>query len=118
LDAVASVLRRLGIEVVGTATSGDDALALIREHEPDLFVTEIAFGHDDMAGLECVREARAVVRGLKAIVLSVYEDPQFVDAALEAGGTLVSDEAAPRFTVLADPQGNKVCVCTHVGRSD
>jgi 4a-hydroxytetrahydrobiopterin dehydratase len=41
-----------------------------------------------------------------------------IEAALAAGGTLVSDERAPRFTVLADPQGNKVCVCTHIGRSD
>jgi 4a-hydroxytetrahydrobiopterin dehydratase len=38
--------------------------------------------------------------------------------ALAAGGTLVTDEWAPRFTVLADPQGNKVCVCTQTGRSD
>lgn len=37
--------------------------------------------------------------------------------ALAHGGVLVSDEHAPAFTVLADPQGNKVCVCTHVGRS-
>jgi 4a-hydroxytetrahydrobiopterin dehydratase len=41
-----------------------------------------------------------------------------IEAALAAGGTLVSDEHAPTFTVLADPQGNKVCVCTHVGRRD
>lgn len=41
-----------------------------------------------------------------------------IEAALAAGGTLVSDERAPRFWVLADPQGNKVCVCTHVGRED
>lgn len=41
-----------------------------------------------------------------------------IEAALAAGGTLVSDERAPTFTVLADPQGNKVCVCTHVGRRD
>lgn len=41
-----------------------------------------------------------------------------IAAALAAGGVLVSDEHAPRFTVLADPQGNKVCVCTHVGRDD
>ena len=32
------------------------------------------------------------------------------------GGTLVSDERAPSFTVLADPEGNKVCVCTWLGR--
>jgi 4a-hydroxytetrahydrobiopterin dehydratase len=41
-----------------------------------------------------------------------------IRAALAAGGTLVTDEWAPRFTVLADPQGNKVCVCTQTGRSD
>jgi len=40
-----------------------------------------------------------------------------IDAALAAGGTVVSTDEAPAFTVLADPQGNKICICTHVGRS-
>ncbi|WP_199539123.1 4a-hydroxytetrahydrobiopterin dehydratase [Desertihabitans brevis] len=35
-----------------------------------------------------------------------------VAAAVEAGGTLVADEYAPSFWVLADPQGNKACICT------
>jgi 4a-hydroxytetrahydrobiopterin dehydratase len=35
-----------------------------------------------------------------------------IEAALAAGGTLVSDKDAPRFWVLADPEGNKVCLCT------
>jgi 4a-hydroxytetrahydrobiopterin dehydratase len=35
-----------------------------------------------------------------------------IDAALAAGGTLVSAESAPRFWVLADPEGNRVCFCT------
>lgn len=39
-----------------------------------------------------------------------------IAAALAAGGVLVSDEHAPRFTVLADAQGNKVCVTTGLGR--
>lgn len=39
-----------------------------------------------------------------------------VAAALEAGGVLVSDAHAPRFTVLADAQGNKACVTTGLGR--
>jgi 4a-hydroxytetrahydrobiopterin dehydratase len=39
-----------------------------------------------------------------------------IDAALAAGGTFVSDDKAPAFTVLADPEGNKVCVCTWQGR--
>ncbi len=32
--------------------------------------------------------------------------------AIEAGGRLVSDEAAPSFWVLADPEGNEACICT------
>jgi 4a-hydroxytetrahydrobiopterin dehydratase len=39
-----------------------------------------------------------------------------VRAALEAGGTLVSDERAPTVWVLADPHGNKACVTTWLGR--
>ena len=33
-----------------------------------------------------------------------------------AGGTVVDDSEAPSFTVLADPDGNKVCVCTFLDR--
>ncbi|GAA2641007.1 4a-hydroxytetrahydrobiopterin dehydratase [Paractinoplanes durhamensis] len=35
-----------------------------------------------------------------------------IDAAVAAGGTLESDSEAPSFWVLADPQGNRVCLCT------
>jgi 4a-hydroxytetrahydrobiopterin dehydratase len=35
-----------------------------------------------------------------------------VGSALEAGGTLVSDAAAPSFWVLADAEGNEACICT------
>ena len=40
-----------------------------------------------------------------------------IAAALAAGGTLVSDDEAPSFTVLADAEGNRVCVCTWLGRA-
>jgi 4a-hydroxytetrahydrobiopterin dehydratase len=39
-----------------------------------------------------------------------------IDAALTAGGTLLSDDAAPAFWVLADPEGNEACICTWQGR--
>jgi 4a-hydroxytetrahydrobiopterin dehydratase len=39
-----------------------------------------------------------------------------IDAALAAGGVLVSDAAAPAFWVLADVEGNEVCICTWQGR--
>jgi 4a-hydroxytetrahydrobiopterin dehydratase len=35
-----------------------------------------------------------------------------VAAALAAGGTLLTDEHARAFWVLADPEGNEACVCT------
>jgi 4a-hydroxytetrahydrobiopterin dehydratase len=39
-----------------------------------------------------------------------------VDAALAAGGRLLSDRQAPRFWVLADAEGNEACICTWQGR--
>lgn len=39
-----------------------------------------------------------------------------IDAALAAGGTLVTDSRSPAFVVLADADGNKACVCTELGR--
>jgi 4a-hydroxytetrahydrobiopterin dehydratase len=44
------------------------------------------------------------------------EAQERIQAALDAGGTLVDDSAAPRFWVLADADGNKACICTWQGR--
>jgi 4a-hydroxytetrahydrobiopterin dehydratase len=53
--------------------------------------------------------------------LDVWVDPAQVqpriDAALAVGGTLVSDAEAPSFWVLADPEGNRACLCTWQARS-
>ncbi|MEU8140720.1 4a-hydroxytetrahydrobiopterin dehydratase [Nonomuraea sp. NPDC048901] len=52
--------------------------------------------------------------------LDIWVDPAQVqpriDAALAAGGTLVSDAEAPSFWVLADPEGNRACLCTWQSR--
>lgn len=52
--------------------------------------------------------------------LDVRVPPEVVEsriaAGLEAGGSLVTDEHAPRFWVLADAQGNKACLTTGRGR--
>lgn len=52
--------------------------------------------------------------------LDVWVEPREartrIDAAVAAGGRLVSDEHAPSFWVLADAQGNHACVCTAEGR--
>lgn len=44
------------------------------------------------------------------------EAPARIRAAVAAGGTIVDTEAEPRFTVLADSDGNRACICTLKGR--
>jgi 4a-hydroxytetrahydrobiopterin dehydratase len=39
-----------------------------------------------------------------------------IAAAVAAGGQIVDEQQAPSFIVLADPDGNKVCVCTCLDR--
>lgn len=41
-----------------------------------------------------------------------------VEAALAAGGTLLTDRYAKRFWVLADPEGNEACICTWQDRGE
>ena len=55
--------------------------------------------------------------GRNRIHLDVFvADPETgrrrVDAAVAAGGRVVNDEHAPSFWVLADTEGNELCVCT------
>jgi 4a-hydroxytetrahydrobiopterin dehydratase len=52
------------------------------------------------------------------VVVPIEVARERIDAALAAGGTLVSDEEAPAFWVLADRHGNKACVCTPEGRDE
>ncbi|MEV4378147.1 VOC family protein [Streptosporangium sp. NPDC049644] len=44
------------------------------------------------------------------------EAPHRIEAALAAGGVLLSDASAPSFWVLADVEGNEACVTTWQGR--
>ena len=41
---------------------------------------------------------------------------QRIAAAVAVGGSIVDDSEAPAFTVLADPDGNRVCICCATGR--
>lgn len=39
-----------------------------------------------------------------------------IAASIAAGGTIVDQTGAPAYIVLADPEGNRVCICTSRGR--
>jgi 4a-hydroxytetrahydrobiopterin dehydratase len=53
--------------------------------------------------------------------LDVWVAPEYADeriaAAVAAGGTIVDDSQAPSYTVIADQDGNKACVCTSLSPS-
>jgi DNA-binding NarL/FixJ family response regulator len=85
LDTVAQVVSRVGVEVVGKATSSTTALALVEEAQPRLLITGIKMANDEIDGITLVRKALERAAGLKAIVLSMYDDPQHIDAAFAAG---------------------------------
>ncbi|MBM2823192.1 MAG: response regulator receiver protein [Thermoleophilia bacterium] len=86
-EAVEAVLRRVGVDIVGKATTGNEALSLVRRMRPDLLVTDIGAGDGDRAGLTCLREARQHMPELRAVVLSMSEDSNEIDAALQAGAS-------------------------------
>ena len=50
------------------------------------------------------------------VTVPVEDARRRIDAAIAVGGTLVGDEEAPAFWVLADPEGNEACICTWQGR--
>ncbi|MBA2643461.1 MAG: response regulator transcription factor [Actinobacteria bacterium] len=84
-EAVEGVMRRVGVDIVGKATSGVEALSLVQRLRPDLLVTDIGAADGDSAGLTCLREARQHIPELRGVVLSLSEDTQQIDAALQAG---------------------------------
>ena len=85
LEAVEIVLRRIDVRVSGKATTPTEALALVGQHRPDIFVTSIEMGDDEMSGIECIARARELVPNLRPVVLSAHTEPEFIDRALDAG---------------------------------
>lgn len=71
------------IQVVAEAADGDEALALIRAHRPDVAVLDIQMpGH---SGIEVTRQVRAEGLPVGVLLLTAYDDDPYVMAALQAG---------------------------------
>lgn len=85
LEAVELVLGRIDVRVAGKATSPSQALELIGSYRPDVFVTAIEMDESDIDGIECIAQARELVPGLRAVVLSAHVETEYIDRALDAG---------------------------------
>lgn len=72
-----------GIEIVGEASNGEEALEAIRKFNPDILLTDIKM--PVMNGLQLIRTAREKHFNIKTIVISGFDDFQFVKEALKYG---------------------------------
>ena len=82
------------ITVVGSATTGRDALAMIQETRPDVAVIDLSLL--DCSGFELARRLAEFCPDVKVLVLSVHEDRAYVQPFLQAGarGYLLKRSAA------------------------
>jgi len=87
-----------GVHVIGEASDGASALALAARLLPDAAVVDV--GLPDMSGLELVRQLKAHRPELTIVMLSMYDDAEYVRESLLAGASayVVKDSAA---TMLA-----------------
>src|SRR5688500_4751810 len=72
-----------GIEVVGEASNGKELLELLAKEEPDIALVDIRM--PEMDGLEAAREIRDKHEKIGVIMLTAYDDRQFVVEAVRAG---------------------------------
>jgi len=80
-----------GVEVVGVAYDGEEALALCREEEPDVVLMDISM--PKMDGISATREIRDLLPQTAVIILTAHEDDEHVFEGIKAGaqGYLLKD---------------------------
>lgn len=72
-----------GIEVVGEAADGLEALRLCTEHQPDILILDVAMPR--LNGIEVAARAQKFDRPPRMIMLSMHSDESYVLRALAAG---------------------------------
>lgn len=92
-----------GIEVVGVANDGEEAVKLVESLHPDLALMDLKM--PIMNGIEATREIRNRFPDVRVLVLTTYDFDEWVFDAIRSGasGYLLKD--TPRDTLVAAIQG-------------
>ena len=80
-----------GVEVVGVAFDGQEAVALCREKEPDVVLMDISM--PKMDGIEATREIKDLLPQSAIVILTAHEDDEHLFEGIKAGaqGYLLKD---------------------------
>ncbi len=75
--------QRAGLQVVGEAETGDDALALVATTPAEVLLLDVSMPGPPF--LDVLRHVRATVPQLKVLVLTMHPEDQFAVRALKSG---------------------------------
>ena len=82
-SATAFLFQCPSVEVIGTATSGKDAIKKVQELRPDLVLMDIAM--PQMNGIEATRCIKGQAEAPKIIILTLHDNAEYRSAAKDAG---------------------------------
>jgi NarL family two-component system response regulator LiaR len=71
------------LDVVGEAVNGEEAIRLAGSLKPDVAIVDIAMPGVD--GIEATKQIKALYPSVTVLILTAYDDDQFVFGLLEAG---------------------------------
>lgn len=91
------------IEVVGSCSNPEEALARIKQASVDVLITDLEWRGDPYAGIKLIHRVLAFAPETRVIVCSAYADEERVRQAIQAGvdGYLLKDEVGTAEVVEA-----------------
>lgn len=85
LDGMRFFLQAYGIDVVGTARNGLDALDCVERLKPDIVLMDVQMPHQD--GLKTLEQIHSAYPDIKVIMLTVSEKSEVVQKAMRLGAS-------------------------------
>ena len=86
------------VDVVGTATNGAEAVAVVAEHRPDVVLMDLNM--PVLGGVAATGQIHAASPGVTVVVLTTFDDDESILAALQAGASGYLTKEADRATIL------------------